>query len=140
MKLLLAWIGLLLCCACSPRFQPEDVQHISGYWQIEHAQNPKAAEVDYNANSAYDFWQVQHGRGFRQKMVVHWSGIPESNGLRETLMIREIDGQWYVQYRTPYSQWKEQLIQCNDSVLELENAAGIRFRYKRFTPKTSHHG
>lgn len=127
--------------ACQKPISKEAIKKINGYWEISKVINDKGDQKDYKVNNSVDFWSVNKGKGFKQKLMPQWDGKFETNDLRETIQIQEVSGNWDIQYHTEFGHWKEQILELTDSTLVIKNESNLTYYYKRFKPNSfTHHG
>ena len=126
-------LGILLV-SCKQTITDNDVAKINGYWEIQKVNLPEGGKKEYKVNETIDFFQIKDKKGFRQKVMPQLDGTYLTNDLKETILISDNDGNFYINYSTNYGKWKEEIIEIKDSILVLKNEANLEYHYKRQVP------
>ena len=126
-------VGLLLV-SCKQSITVKDVNKINGYWEIKKVVLKDGDNKDYKVNETIDFFEVKNDKGFRQKVMPQFDGTYKTNNIRETISISDENGNYFINYSTPYGKWKEEIIEIKDSTLVLKNKDELEYNYKRFQP------
>lgn len=120
--------------SCQPKVQEADLVKLNGYWEIQKVQLKDGEDKDYKVNPTVDYIELKGKMGFRQKVMPQLDGSFQTNELQEKITITTSEGNFYLNYSTPYGKWKETLVQITDSILVLKSDAAIEYRYKKFKP------
>ena len=133
-KTVLILIVSLLTLACNKPISPSDISKINGYWEIEKVIFPDGEDKKYTINQSYDYFEVKNNKGFRKKVMPQLDGTFLVNDDSEQLEIKEGKGKYFIDYKTPFSKWKEELISISDEQLVILNDEKKEYHYKRATP------
>ena len=131
-------IGLLLFAllliSCRTSVNKEDLKKLNGYWEIKQVTLVDGNTKDYKVNETIDFFEIKNKTGFRQKVMPQFDGKFKTNGLRENIKIIEKDKTFFIEYKTKFGIWKEEIIAIEDSILVLKNNDNLKYTYKKFKP------
>ncbi|WP_298901617.1 hypothetical protein [uncultured Psychroserpens sp.] len=130
--LLLFLVGLFSCSKDPASF----VEHIGGYWEIDEVTLKDGSKRTYTFNNTIDYIEVSDSlTGFRKKMLPNLAGKYETSKSAEFFkMIIENDS-LNIYYKTPYSNWKETVLNANESqLLIINNTNKDVYLYKRYQP------
>jgi hypothetical protein len=119
--------------ACTSKIEPADVSKINGYWEIDKVILPNGEEKNYSVNETYDYFEIKGNQGFRKKVTPQFDGTYLVNDLSEKVNIIVQNEKVSLQYTTPYSQWKEELLEILDDKMVLRNAQKNEYHYKKAT-------
>jgi len=110
-------------------------QHINGYWEIEKAILPDGTEKDYSINATIDYFELKENQtGLRYKVVPQFSGEFLTNDRPETFTFEEKEDGIWLEYKTDFSSWKEQIVSLSEEKMVMENENKIKYYYKRAHP------
>ena len=130
---LLLFITFILS-ACS-QVSKEDVKKLNGYWEIEKVILADGSEKDYSINTTYDYFSIKDDfKGFRKKVQPQLDGKFLADNSEEALEITEKDSKIYLNYKTDYATWKEELKSISDDKMVILNQQNIEYHYKKATP------
>ncbi|MFT5251194.1 MAG: hypothetical protein ACI87N_000166 [Flavobacteriales bacterium] len=121
----------LLFVACKQKIQPSDIAKINGYWEIEKVVFDKGDDKDYTMNETYDFFEIKDNKGFRKKVMPQLDGTFLVNDTQEAVTVRFVDDQVYLDYKTPFMKWSEEILQLSDTELVVVNADKKEYHYKK---------
>ncbi len=124
----------LLLISCHSNVKKEDLAKLNGYWEIKTVVQANGDKKDYKINETIDYFEAKNNSGFRQKVMPQFDGKYKTNGIQEIIKIIAKDNDFYIEYRTPYGKWQEQILELKDSTLVLQNKDKLQYQYKRFTP------
>jgi hypothetical protein len=124
----------LLLISCHSNVKKEDLAKLNGYWEIKTVVQANGDKKDYKINETIDYFETKNNSGFRQKVMPQFDGKYKTNGIQEIIKIIAKDNDFYIEYRTPYGKWQEQILELKDSTLVLQNKDKLQYQYKRFTP------
>lgn len=124
---LIVWMS-----SCKKEISVGDYSLLTGYWEIEKAKLPDGTEKDYSFNASVDYFEVnEEGIGFRQKLMPQFNGEYLTNDIPEEIKIEQEGSVFWINYKTDFSEWKEQLMTIKKDELILKNEHDIIYYYKR---------
>lgn len=121
----------LLFIACKQKVLPADIAKINGYWEIEKVVFDKGDDKDYSMNETYDFFEIKDNKGFRKKVMPQLDGTFLVNDTQEAVTVRFVGEQVYLDYKTPFMKWSEEIITLTDAELVVVNADKKEYHYKK---------
>lgn len=134
MKNIISIFTLLLLVSCQSEIKKEDLSKLNGYWEIKEVSMPSGEKKDYKVNETIDYFQVKNDVGFRQKVMPRFDGKFGTNDIKEELKIIEKDAHFFIEFKTNYGKWQEEIITLEDSTLVLKNKEELIYEYKRHIP------
>ncbi len=134
MKKLKWFLFTLVLISCNPSVKKTDLGKLNGYWEIQKVELANGEKKDYKVNETIDFFELKNNQGFRQKVMPQFDGRFKTNGIKENIKVIEKEDAFYIEYKTKYGSWKEQIIALKDSSLILKSKENLTYIYKRFTP------
>ncbi|WP_333600447.1 lipocalin family protein [Flavobacterium sp.] len=132
-KISLLLLALVLI-SCHSNVKKEDLAKLNGYWEIKQVQLANGETKDYKINETIDYFEVKDNAGFRQKVMPQFDGKYKTNDIKETIKIIAKDNSYFIEYKTKFGKWQEEIIELADSTLVLKNKDKLQYQYKRFTP------
>jgi hypothetical protein len=123
-----------LIISCQTDVNKEDLSKLNGYWEIKQVTLADGETKDYKVNETIDFFEVKDNAGFRQKVMPQFDGTFKTNGIKESLKIFEVDNTFFIECKTDYGKWNEEIITIEDSTLVLKNKQNLVYTYKKFKP------
>ena len=129
----LYFLFVLLFAACS-KSEPADVAKLSGYWEIQKVTSDGEQKKEYKMNDTFDHFEINGKTGSRSKVLPQFDGTFQTNEQPEYFTVSVADGKTYLNYKTQYATWKEQIVSLEDSVLVTKNNQDLEFNYKRTGP------
>jgi hypothetical protein len=123
-----------LIISCQTDVKKEDLSKLNGYWEIKQVTLADGETKDYKVNETIDFFEVKDNAGFRQKVMPQFDGTFKTNGIKESLKIFEVDNTYFIECKTDYGKWNEEIIIVEDSTLVLKNKQNLVYTYKKFKP------
>ncbi|WP_010250754.1 hypothetical protein [Myroides injenensis] len=131
-KYVFSLCSLLLVIGCGQGISNDDLVNLNGYWEIEKVKLPDGKEKDYTINGTIDFFELKdNNHGLRQKVMPQFNGEYLTNEVPESFVIEQVEGKSWLNYKTEYSEWKEQLVKLNKEHLVVKNEQDILYYYKR---------
>lgn len=131
-------ISLLFVCfvliSCHSNVKEEEINKLNGYWEIKQVDLPNGEKKDYKVNETIDFFEVKDNKGFRQKVMPQFDGTYKTNGLKESIRVFNTDDTYFIECKTNYGKWNEEIVSIEDSTLVLKNKDKLEYTYKRFIP------
>lgn len=134
MKRIISVFVFLLLVSCQSEIKKEDLSKLNGYWEIKEVEMPSGEKKDYKVNETIDYFQVKNNVGFRQKVMPRFDGKFGTNDIKEELKIIEKDAHFFIEFKTNYGKWQEEIITLEDSTLVLKNKEELIYEYKRHIP------
>ncbi|WP_396156352.1 hypothetical protein [Flavobacterium macrobrachii] len=134
MKNIISIFTLLLLVSCQSEIKKEDLSKLNGYWEIKEVSMPSGEKKDYKVNETIDYFQVKNDVGFRQKVMPRFDGKFGTNDIKEEIKIIEKDAHFFIEFKTNYGKWQEEIITIEDSTLVLKNKEELIYEYKRHIP------
>ena len=134
MKRIISIFTFLLLVSCQSEIKKEDLSKLNGYWEIKEVSMPSGEKKDYKVNETIDYFQVKNDVGFRQKVMPRFDGKFGTNDIKEEIKIIEKDAHFFIEFKTNYGKWQEELITIKDSTLILKNKEELIYEYKRHIP------
>ncbi|WP_396194169.1 hypothetical protein [Flavobacterium sp.] len=134
MKYSLVLAIALLLFSCQTAVKKEDLTKLNGYWEIKQVELGNGETKEYKVNETIDFFEVKDNAGFRQKVMPQFDGTFKTNGIKESLKVIQLDEAFFLECKTAYGKWNEEIIAVEDSTLILKNKQNIIYTYKKFKP------
>lgn len=132
-KIILGFV-IFLAFSCTSKVSKEDITKLNGYWEIKQVKMASGETKDYKVNETIDYFEVKDNAGFRQKVMPQLNGKFMTNGIKETIKIKEDKNSFFIQYNVNANKWQEEIIAIADSTLVLKNKENIEYTYKKFKP------
>lgn len=129
-----------LLFSCQSEVKKENLTQLNGYWEIKEVEFNNGETKEYKVNETIDFIELKSEKpgqplvGFRQKVMPQFDGTFKTNGIKENLKVFEVDKTFYLECKTDYGKWNEEIISIEDSTLVLKNKQDIIYTYKKFKP------
>lgn len=137
MKKIVVVVSLcLFFFGCQSKVEKESVALLNGYWEIEKVVFEQGADKDYPSNDSFDYFEIKEDAGFRKKVMPQLDGTFQANDLVETIRIRENKESVFLDFKTDFAQWSEELVSINEKELVLRNVEKKEFHYKKTAPIT----
>lgn len=124
--------------SCKEAIKETDIQNLKGYWEIEKVILPNGEDKEYKTSETYDYFELKENKGFRKKGLQQFDGTFLTNDVSESFTIEFIDGKCYINYKTDFAKWKEEIVVLNKESLVVKNKNDLEYHYKRpvlFTKK-----
>lgn len=131
MKKTVLIITLLFFISCNDTVTNDDVTHLKGYWEIKKAVMPDGSVKEYTINSTIDYFKISGTKGYRKKVVPQYDGTYLVNDTFENITIVENDDKMYLNYKTKFSEWNEQIITVDENQLVVKNEQDIEYHYAK---------
>ena len=134
-KNLVIFLVSILLFSCSSKVEQQDLNWLNGYWEIEKVIFPDGQEKVYKINETIDYFEVNgKNEGFRVKVIPQIDGGFVSNKVKEYFKVVENNQVYFLEYKTDYANWKEELLKISEKTFEVKNENEIIYQYKR-SPK-----
>lgn len=124
----------LLFVSCKQEIKPADIAKLNGYWEIEKVVFEKGEEKDYKMNETFDFFQIKDNKGVRTKVMPQFDGTFLTTDTFENVSVRFAGEQVFLDYKTDYTKWSEEIILLSDQQLVVRNPQKIEYHYKKAAP------
>ena len=131
MKKIILFFVFGLFLSCKQSISETDLQYLNGYWEIEKVVLPDGDKKEYKVNETIDFFKFTDKKGFRSKVMPQLDGTFLTNDLKEDILVVIKNGEAIIQYKTTYSNWKEEIIELSKEKMVLKNQQDIEYYYKR---------
>ena len=134
MKHLIVFFSLIILSSCSN--SPEiEVSNINGYWEIEEVIQADGSSHVFKINETVDYFKINDSlSGFRQKMKTDADNNYTPVTEKEIIKIITENDSLKVHYQTPFSDWKETIIELNNDRFKVVNQHQNVYIYKRYIP------
>jgi hypothetical protein len=132
--LLICFASSLTLVSCNTEVKKEDLTKLNGYWEIKQVTLANGENKDYKVNETIDFFEVKDNVGFRQKVMPQFDGKYKTNGIKENLKIFTVENTYFIECKTDYGKWNEEIITLEDSTLVLKNKQNLIYTYKKYQP------
>ena len=118
--------------SCAQKVAKEDAQKLNGYWEIEKVLLANGSEKEYKINMVYDYFKVgKDYKGFRKKVAPQLDGKYLADDSSEALSVTEKEDKIYLNYKTEYATWTEELKSISDEKMVIINQQKIEYHYKK---------
>ena len=124
----------LLFVSCKQEIKPADIAKLNGYWEIEKVVFAKGEEKEYKMNETFDFFQIKSNKGVRTKVMPQFDGTFLTTDTFENVSVRFTGEQVFLDYKTNYTKWSEEIISLSDDKLVVKNPQKIEYHYKKAAP------
>ncbi|MNK76655.1 hypothetical protein D3C87_962300 [compost metagenome] len=124
----------LLFVSCKQELKPADIAKLNGYWEIEKVIFEKGEEKEYKMNETFDFFQIKNNKGVRTKVMPQFDGTFLTTDTFENVSVRFTGEQVFLDYKTKYAKWSEEVISLSDDKLVVKNQQKIEYHYKKAGP------
>lgn len=120
--------------SCKQTITSKDLPKLNGYWEIEKVILPNGEKKEYKINESIDYLEVKDSIGFRKKVYPQLNGKFLINDLKENFIISTANNCYFINYKTDYAKWKEEIIEIQDSSFVVKNDAKLEYHYKKHQP------
>ncbi|WP_395054546.1 hypothetical protein [Flavobacterium sp.] len=120
--------------SCNQTIKQSDIVKLNGYWEIEKVIKQDGDKKEYKINEAIDYIEIKNNKGFRKKVYPQYDGKYLVNDIIEVITITDSSGIFYINYKTDYAKWKEQIVFIQDSSFTVKNQDKIEYNYKKQIP------
>jgi len=124
----------LLFVSCKQEIKPEDIAKLNGYWEIEKVVFDKGEEKDYKMNESFDYFDIKNNKGIRKKVMPQLDGTFLTSDSFENVSVRFKVDQVFLDYKTDYAKWSEELVSITDEKLVVKNKEKKEYHYKKAGP------
>jgi len=134
MKKPIAIVFLFILSACHQKVTTQDVSKLNGYWEIEKVILSDGTKKEYTYNESFDYFQIKANKGFRKKVMPQLDGRFLVNNQSEKIEITFENDIAYINYKTPYAKWKEEIESLSNEKFVVINASKAEYHYKKSAP------
>lgn len=124
----------LLFVSCKQEIKQEDIAKLNGYWEIEKVVFDKGEEKAYGMNENFDFFTLKGTKGTRTKVMAQLDGTFLTTNTFENFSVRKTDTGTFLDYKTDYAKWSEELISISDKEFVVKNEQNKEYHYKKAAP------
>lgn len=125
---------VLALASCQPNIKSNELSKINGYWEIQAVTLENGEKKDYKVNETIDYFELKGDSGFRQKVMPQFDGKFKTNDIRESIRVFDSNHSYFIECKTDYGKWNEEILTLEDSTLVLKNKQNLIYTYKRFKP------
>ena len=122
---------MVLVSACSPSVTTDDLQFLNGYWEIEKVVSKDGTEKTYDMNTTYDYFEFKGNSGKRIKVMPQLDGSFATNAIAEKIEIDQKENQVFLNYKTNFATWSEELRELSANRMILVNEQKTEYHYKK---------
>ncbi len=126
--LLLLLVSLITCQKSDDAI---NLANLNGYWEIQKVTEPNKDPKVFTVNETFEHFMILGDSGVRSKVKPQFDGTFLSNDQHEKFVISSDNGKTFLNYKTPFATWKEQILTLKDSVLIVQNQEKKEFQYKK---------
>ena len=123
-----------LVLGCARNNPQEQLQYLNGYWEIKQVETVGGKEREYSFSERVDYIEIKDSTGFRTKVLPRIDGSFVATDSREAVTARIKNDSLYLEYSTNYDTWQEVVLKADAEELQVRNARGITYTYKKFEP------
>jgi len=128
------WLICLVILSCSKN-QEANIEHLQGYWEIQEVTMADGSKKEYKYNETIDFISVNDSlKGFRKKLTPGINDTYYTSDDAEAIQLKIEGNDLNIYYTTPYSKWKETVLEATSERLLITNEAENTYLYKRYVP------
>ena len=124
----------LLFVSCKQEIKPAEIAKLNGYWEIEKVVFDEGEVKDYGMNENFDYFQIKGTKGTRTKVMAQLDGSFLTTNTFENVSVRFTDKGTFLDYKTDYAKWSEELISISDKEFVVKNAQQKEYHYKKAGP------
>jgi len=124
----------LLFVSCKQEIKPADIAKLNGYWEIEKVVFDEGEEKAYGMNENFDYFQIKGNKGTRTKVMAQLDGTFLTTDTFENVSVRFTDKGAFLDYKTDYAKWSEELISISDEQFVVKNDQNKEYHYKKAGP------
>ena len=133
-RFLISLLCGLMLIGCNKNRESEII-NLSGYWEIEKVIFPNGETKIYKYNDAIDYISINDSlKGFRKKLKPNFDGSFSKSNDEEGITLKIENDSLNLYYKTPYTNWKETVLEVSATDLKILNSNEIVYLYKRYEP------
>jgi len=128
------YIICLLILSCSEH-QETYIEHLDGYWEIEEVTLNDGTKKQYKFNETIDYIKINDSlKGYRKKLKPGINNTYFTSDNAEAFTIKLENDNLNIYYNTPFTEWKETVLEASPNRLKVINENKDVYLYKRYTP------
>lgn len=128
------WLICIVVMGCSDNVESY-LEHLNGYWEIEEVTLSDGKKKTYKFNETIDYIRINDSlKGFRKKLKPGINDTYFTSDNAESITIKIEDNNLNMYYSTPYSKWKETVLEASPDKLKVINENNNVYLYKRYVP------
>ena len=124
----------ILFAGCKQEIKSEDIAKLNGYWEIEKVVFDKGEVKDYGMNESFDYFKMKGNKGTRTKVMPQLDGTFLTGNSFENVAVRFTDKGTFLDYKTAYAKWSEELISISEKEFVVKNDQNKEYHYKKTGP------
>ncbi|AFL81954.1 hypothetical protein Aeqsu_2497 [Aequorivita sublithincola DSM 14238] len=132
LKFIIIPLLFLFAISCEKPNPKEQIQNLSGYWEIKSVKMPDGEKKEFDINTIIDHIEVNGDSGARTKVSPKFDGTFTTNGVSESFTLKIENDSLRMYYKTPFNEWKETVIKAKDSTLTVINRDNKIYTYTKF--------
>jgi len=122
---------IIVFVGCQKSVLLSDSTKINGYWEVDYVILPDGEKKDYKINETNDFFEIKNNVGFRKKVTPQYDGTYLINEQQESVRLIEKNDRIFMEYKTLYAKWEEEILVLSGEELVLKNDQKLEYHYKR---------
>ena len=123
---------VLVFTGCEKPNPEAQKQYLSGYWEIKTVKMPDGEKKNFDINTVGDYIEVKGDSGSRTKVSPKIDGTFQTNGVSENFILKIEEDSLRMYYKTPFDEWKETILEANDSTFTVINRDNKIYTYSKF--------
>ena len=123
-----------LLLGCTPKISKQNIELLNGYWVIAEAKAPTGEVRPYIGIVEVDFFELDSAYGYRKKLKPLPNKLFNSTKDKVDFTISFEDKSCIITYLSQQHRWKEEIVTLSKDELQLKDARGVVFRYKKYKP------
>lgn len=128
------WLICIVVMGCSDNVESY-LEDLNGYWEIEEVTLSDGKKKTYKFNETIDYIRINDSlKGFRKKLKPGINDTYFTSDDAESITIKIEDNNLNMYYSTPYSKWKETVLEASPDKLKVINENNNVYLYKRYVP------
>lgn len=131
-KILFFLFGIVLL-GCQKNKPEEQLEHLTGYWEIDRVEVSEDSVVNYKVNATVDYLEFDGNEGFRKKVKPQFDGSYKTSEDKEEISAKIENDSLHLYYKTPFDEWKETVISAEEDEFTVLNRDGKIYHYTKFT-------
>jgi hypothetical protein len=136
-KILLTLVVAILLTSCAKGPSEEDLNYLTGYWEISRVVFPDGTEKRYEINSTIEFLSWDGNQGYRKKVQPTLDGTYLTSDDAVSMEVVWREKALFLSFPEGEDPWKEEVLELSQSELVTRHANGLRYEYKRYEPLTN---
>ena len=133
-KAFLILILFFLLFACSKNEPKEQLNNITGYWEITKVELENDSVMEYGLSQYIDYIEIEDSTGFRKKLQPKFGGGYIATNEAQKVTARIENDKLMLYYSTPFDEWKEEVLKADEDELIVVNRDGKIYHYREYTP------